>query len=126
MIASPRLLSALAALVLAGAVAMGAFGAHALKGRLDAYAFSVYDKAVFYQFIHALGMLLVLALPGLQPERQSAIALVFFGGIIIFSGSLYAIALTGVRTFGAITPFGGTGFIIGWLWLAWSLWRQGA
>ena len=119
-----RILSTLAAVALALAVVMGAFGAHALKGRLDAYAMSVYEKAVLYHFIHALGMLIVLALPGLAATRQTGIALVLFAGTVIFSGSLYALALSGIRLFGAITPIGGISFIAGWIWLAWSLWRE--
>ncbi len=103
------------------AVAMGAFGAHGLRNRLDAYSLSVYEKAVFYHFINALGILIVAVLartgtfPMASEDRVSWCLLI---GIIIFSGSLYALALTGVRMLGAITPIGGVAFIVGWLLLA--------
>ena len=113
--------SAIAALLLALAVMLGAFGAHGLKDRLDAYSMDVYQKAVFYHFIHALGMLVV----SLSPRTASLIwvHLLLVAGILIFSGSLYLLALTGVRTLGAITPLGGLSFIAAWLLLAWSLRR---
>jgi len=102
------------------AVAMGAFGAHALRNRLDAYSMSVYEKAVFYHFIHALGILLVavLARTGVLSETaQGRVGWLLLIGIVFFSGSLYALALSGVRILGAITPIGGIAFIAGWLWL---------
>ena len=115
-----------AAILLALAVILGAFGAHGLKGRLDEYSMSVYEKAVFYHFIHALGILLVSLLPrtGTFPEStaQTACA-ILFAGILIFSGSLYLLAVTGTRMLGAITPIGGVAFIVGWLYLAWHLRR---
>jgi uncharacterized membrane protein YgdD (TMEM256/DUF423 family) len=113
--------SAIAALLLALAVMLGAFGAHGLKDRLDAYSMDVYQKAVFYHFIHALGLLVV----SLSPRTASLIwvHLLLVAGILIFSGSLYLLALTGVRTLGAITPLGGLSFIAAWLLLAWSLRR---
>jgi uncharacterized membrane protein YgdD (TMEM256/DUF423 family) len=98
------------------AVAFGAFGAHGLKdliGRNGTTA--VWQTAVFYHFIHAV-MLFVLA------ERQSFLAgpwWCFFAGIVIFSGSLYLLALTDVKWLGAITPVGGLSFLIGWAWLFW-------
>jgi uncharacterized membrane protein YgdD (TMEM256/DUF423 family) len=97
---------------------LGAFGAHGLRNRLDAYSLSVYEKAVFYHFVHALGILLVavLARTGTFPlDAQSRVAWFLFFGIVIFSGSLYALAISGVRVLGAITPIGGLCFIIGWL-----------
>ena len=113
--------TATGAFLMALAVALGAFGAHGLRNRLDAYSLSVYEKAVFYHFIHALGILLVavLARTGTFPlVSQSRVAWFLFLGIIIFSGSLYALAISGIRMLGAITPIGGLCFIIGWLLFA--------
>ena len=105
------------------AVSMGAFGAHALKGRLDAYSTSVYEKAVFYHFVHALGILIVALLARtnvITPVGQARVAWLLFIGILVFSGSLYALAITGVRVLGAITPIGGLAFIAGWALLAYE------
>ena len=118
--------SATGAILMGLAVISGAFGAHGLRGRLDAYSMSVYEKAVFYHFVHALGMLIVSLLNKAGPLAQSAAALVcwlLLAGIVIFSGSLYALAITGMRTLGAVTPIGGLCFIAGWLVLAWRLIR---
>ena len=118
--------SVIGAILLALAVALGAFGAHGLKERLDAYSMSIYEKAVFYQFVHALGILIVplFAKAGVISELSATrIALVLFGGILFFSGSLYALAISGVRMLGAVTPIGGLCFILGWSMLAWSLAR---
>ena len=115
------------AILLALAVAMGAFGAHALRGRLDAYLMSVYEKAVFYHFIHALGLLIVSFLPktGTFSEISAGyVCALLLIGIVIFSGSLYLLALTGNRILGAITPIGGISFIAAWLLLAWYLMRH--
>lgn len=119
--------SAIAAFLLALAVALGAFGAHGLKGRLDEYAMSVYEKAVFYHFIHALGILFVsiLGRTGSLPyPAQDRVAWLLFIGILIFSGSLYALAISGVRVLGAVTPIGGLAFIAGWIWLGVALLRS--
>jgi uncharacterized membrane protein YgdD (TMEM256/DUF423 family) len=118
--------SAIGALLLALAVALGAFGAHGLKGRLDEYAISVYEKAVFYHFVHAIGILLVslLAKTGALPAAsENRIAWLLFLGILFFSGSLYALAVSGVRVLGAITPIGGIAFIAAWVWLGLALLR---
>jgi uncharacterized membrane protein YgdD (TMEM256/DUF423 family) len=109
--------SAIAAIFLALAVGLGAFGAHGLRDKLDAYSLSVWEKAVFYHFIHALGILIASLMPRTSVSEWSCWTLA--AGILIFSGSLYALALTGVRTLGAITPIGGLCFIAGWLLLAW-------
>ncbi len=109
-----------AAIFLALAVMLGAFGAHGLRGRLDAYGMGLWEKAVFYHFIHALGMLIV---PLLAPAAPSRVCWLLFAGILIFSGSLYLLAVTGIRAFGAITPIGGLSFIAAWLLLAWQLTR---
>lgn len=99
------------------AVILGAFGAHALKGRLDEYSLSVYEKAVFYHFVHALGILIVALLARLNaitPGGQARAAWLLFAGIILFSGSLYVLAISGWRVLGAVTPLGGLAFIAGW------------
>jgi uncharacterized membrane protein YgdD (TMEM256/DUF423 family) len=96
------------------AVALGAFGAHALKATLqESGMLDVWNKAVLYHFLHALA-LVVLALLG-TGNRVAYFLLA--GGILFFSGSLYALALTNVRWLGAITPIGGLCFLAGWAWL---------
>ena len=112
------------AILMALAVAFGAFGAHGLRNRLDAYSMSVYEKGVFYHFVHALGILLVylLARTGAISEAgQARAGWLLFIGIILFSGSLYALAISGIRMLGAITPVGGVAFIVGWVVLAYEL-----
>lgn len=114
----------IASLLLAAAVAAGAFGAHALKGRLAPEMMAVYQTAVQYHFGHALGLFAI----GLLASRAQSGALVLaawliVAGIALFCGSLYALALTGIRGFGAITPFGGAAFIAGWLCVAWWAWN---
>ncbi len=94
-------------------VALGAFGAHGLKDRLTPELLAVFETGVRYQAYHALGLLMIAALRG--PDKA---AWCFLGGIVLFSGSLYALALTGVRWLGAITPVGGLLFLAGWLLLA--------
>ena len=95
-------------------VALGAFGAHALRGSIDETALAIWHTAVEYQFWHALALLAVsLALPASRWRHVSAGA--FAIGIALFSGSLYALALGAPRIVGAITPFGGVALIVGWL-----------
>src|SRR6185369_1860441 len=113
--------TATAAIMLALAVCIGAFGAHGLQARLDAYSLGVYEKGVFYHFIHALGMLAVplLVQAGLISKSAGKWAGgLLLAGIVLFSGSLYVLAITGVRTLGAVTPFGGVSFIAAWVTLA--------
>lgn len=109
------------AVMLALAVSIGAFGAHGLQGKLDAYSLNIYERAVLYHFIHALGLLLVGALAAsnaisLSLGRWAGILLL--AGIVFFSGSLYVLALSGNRLWGAVTPIGGVCFIAGWAVLA--------
>ena len=105
----------LAALLGFLAVTLGAFGAHGLKDTLALHdAVAIWEKAVFYHFIHAV-MLFVL---GQRRPVESGPWLSFLAGIVLFSGSLYLLALTQARWLGAITPLGGVSFLAGWLWLA--------
>jgi len=116
--------SAVGAFVLAVAVMIGAFGAHALDGRLDAYSKGVYETGVRYHFYHALGLLIVSFLPrigALSAKRAGWICGLLLAGIILFSGSLYVLAVTGERMLGAVTPFGGVAFIAAWLLLGFWL-----
>ena len=119
--------SAVGAAALALGVMIGAFGAHALRDRFDAYRAGIYERAVFYHFVHAFGMLILplFAKAGALSETSATrIALVLCAGILLFSGSLYVLAVTGIRTLGIVTPFGGVAFIAGWLMLAWCLARK--
>jgi uncharacterized membrane protein YgdD (TMEM256/DUF423 family) len=103
-------------------VALGAFGAHGLRGRLDAYSMGIYEKAVFYQFIHSLGLLIVSYLPkigALSSSAASTVCALLLAGVVIFSGSLYILAVSGHRWLGAVTPIGGLSFIAAWVMLAW-------
>ncbi len=115
-----------AALALAAAVALGAFGAHALKGRLSAEMLSIYQTAVQYHFWHALGLLGVGVLMTRSPDGPAlaGIAWLLISGLLLFSGSLYLLALTGATWLGAVAPLGGAAFIVAWLWLAWWAWRR--
>ncbi|MBZ5603746.1 MAG: DUF423 domain-containing protein [Acidobacteriia bacterium] len=108
--------TAAAAILLALAVALGAFGAHGLRGKIDDYSMTIWERAVFYHFVHALGLLIA----SIMPRPSTTANWLFLAGILLFSGSLYVLAVTGVRTLGAVTPFGGVAFIAAWLVLAWS------
>ena len=107
------------------AVALGAFGAHALEGRLSAGDLATYETAVRYQFYHALALIAVVVVLGRWPQATAAIAAgwLFVAGIVIFSGSLYVWVFSGIRWLGAITPIGGVAMIAGWITLAWAAWR---
>ncbi len=121
--------SATAAIALALAVMLGAFGAHALRARLDDYGMGVWEKAVFYHFIHSLGLLAVSMMPKsgmLGNAAASAVCALLLAGIVIFSGSLYVLAASGIRALGAITPIGGLSFIAAWALLAYYLLRGGS
>jgi uncharacterized membrane protein YgdD (TMEM256/DUF423 family) len=107
------------------AVGFGAFGAHALKNRLDTYSLGVFDTAVQYQFYHSLALLAVGVIALSQPHSallKSSGAL-FLLGMVIFSGSLYVLSFTGLRWLGAVTPLGGLAFIAGWACLATMAWK---
>lgn len=114
-------LGTLAALLGALGVVAGAFGAHALRGRLDPAALAVFDTAARYHLLHALAAVFAAD----RAERRAAgsarlAAVLLLAGVVFFSGSLYALAFTGVRAWGAVTPLGGVAFIGGWLALAYS------
>ncbi|MBC7792736.1 MAG: DUF423 domain-containing protein [Clostridia bacterium] len=103
-------------------VALGAFGAHALKQRLTTEMLAIFQTGVLYHFIHALALLAVGILIAVRGGSQAydLAGWAFVIGILIFSGSLYALAATGVRVLGAITPLGGIAFLVGWIALAWT------
>ena len=114
-----------ASLLLALAVAIGAFGAHGLKSHLSDEMLQTYKTGVEYHFYHAIGLLLVGVLAVSMPSaylKWSAILLT--AGIILFSGSLYLLAVTGIKGLGAITPLGGLSFIAGWILLFIAVWKK--
>jgi uncharacterized membrane protein YgdD (TMEM256/DUF423 family) len=105
-------------------VALGAFGAHTLKNVLDEYGKSVYEKAVLYQMFHAMALFAAGVLQHLFKEVPFGPAGWGFSvGVLLFSGSLYLLAVTGIRWLGAITPIGGIAFLFGWLWLIYGVSR---
>lgn len=113
----------IASLAGATAVALGAFGAHALRASLDERALAVWRTAVDYQFWHALALLFVGVLARESRARSLRVAAAAFAvGIPLFCASLYALALGAPGAVGAITPLGGVAFIAGWLALAWYAW----
>lgn len=125
-LASRRIL-ACAALLGAVAVVLGAFGAHALRATLDDRAIAIWQTGVDYQFRHVLALLALGLLARTQATRAMVLAsCAWILGIVLFSGSLYALALGAPRAIGAVTPLGGLCFIIGWLALAWAVWRRPA
>jgi uncharacterized membrane protein YgdD (TMEM256/DUF423 family) len=101
-------------------VALGAFAAHALKKYIDSQALEIFKTGTTYQFFHALALILFgisKQIPNLKPKNDFP-GWAFFWGSVIFSGSLYALAITGIKPFGAITPLGGILFLTGWF--SWS------
>lgn len=115
---------AIGAVLAALGVAMGAFGAHALKGHLTPERLEVWKTATHYHLLHAvavafLGATIATTLPSAETSLKLLTA-----GLVIFSGTLYLLCLTGVGWLGAITPIGGLLMIAGWLTLAWSAWQQ--
>ncbi len=101
------------------AVALGAFGAHGLKGKLSSDMMAVYQTAVEYQFVHTLALLGVVVIKFKFDDVAllNISAWAFALGIIVFSGSLYALSLSGIKILGAITPIGGLAFLVGWFCL---------
>ncbi|AUM13239.1 DUF423 domain-containing protein [Ketobacter alkanivorans] len=107
-------------------VVLGAFGAHGLKARIEPNLLAAYQTGVEYHLYHALGLILVGVLayqfPDVSGLKWGAWCLMW--GVLLFSGSLYLMAVTGIRWLGAITPLGGMAFIIGWVWIGWALIRS--
>ncbi|MBU5355747.1 DUF423 domain-containing protein [Paenibacillus silvae] len=108
-------------------VGIGAFGAHMLKDKIGASAIATYETGVQYHMIHALGLLIIGLTAGQLGEslKLKWAARLLFAGIIIFSGSLYVLSISGIKILGAITPIGGVAFIIGWLLFAIDVWQRG-
>src|SRR5262249_31466270 len=116
-----RTFLALGALSGALAVAAGAFGAHGLRGKLSPDQMAVFETAARYPMYHALALIAVAAIATRLPGRGADLAgWLFVAGTVLFSGSLYLLALGGPRWLGAVTPLGGVCFIVGWVALAWS------
>jgi uncharacterized membrane protein YgdD (TMEM256/DUF423 family) len=119
MIATGRFLSIGAASALL-AVAAGAFGAHALRSRLEPASLAIFEIGARYQMYHAIGLIAVAFAASQWPAARTAVwaGWLFVAGTILFSGSLYLLALTGLRWLGAVAPLGGLAFMLGWLCLA--------
>jgi uncharacterized membrane protein YgdD (TMEM256/DUF423 family) len=106
------------------AVAAGAFAAHGLQGKLDAHTLAIFETGARYHMYHALAMgLAAFAIRGSAAVPAGAAAGFFLAGIVLFSGSLYLLALTGARMLAFVTPIGGVAFLIGWIALAWAATR---
>jgi uncharacterized membrane protein YgdD (TMEM256/DUF423 family) len=119
-----RTFAALGALIAGLAVAAGAFGAHALKGHLSPDEQAIFETGARYQMYHGLALLATAWLHSRWPSGATrAAGWLFVIGVALFSGSLYALALTGTRGFGAITPLGGLAFLVAWGLLAYGTWR---
>ena len=107
-------------------VAAGAFGAHALRTRLPPDLQTIFETGARYHMYHSLGLIAVGLLAHLRPSPLlNGAGWAMVAGIVLFSGSLYALALSGIRVLGAITPLGGVGFLVGWVLFALAAWRQG-
>ena len=116
-----RIFFALGALFAGLAVAFGAFGAHALRASLTADDLATFEVGVRYQMYHALALLAVAwATTRWESGAVPAAGWLFVAGIVVFSGSLYVLVLTGQRWLGAVTPLGGVAFLVGWALLAWT------
>lgn len=120
-----RLFLLLAAFAGFTSVALGAFAAHGLRQQLSPEYLAVFQTGVQYQQLHTLALLAVALLLQRQAGRLLTLSGAFFvAGMLLFSGSLYALTLTGIGKLGIITPFGGVAFMLGWLLLGISVWRQ--
>jgi uncharacterized membrane protein YgdD (TMEM256/DUF423 family) len=107
------------------AVAAGAFGAHALKQSLSPEMLAIWHTAANYQMVHALGLIAIgLMMSGFHPILLKRAGLIMLVGTIIFSGSLYLLAMSGIRMLGAITPIGGAAFLLAWAMVAWAALRR--
>jgi uncharacterized membrane protein YgdD (TMEM256/DUF423 family) len=120
-----RRLAAVGALLAAAGVGAGAFAAHGLRDRLEPRLLEIFHTGAHYHLVHAVGVLVVAALARHLDERAAMRAVragwLLVAGVAVFSGSLYALALTGVRALGAVTPIGGVAFVAGWVLLALAL-----
>lgn len=105
-------------------VALGAFAAHGLKNILGDYEKAIWQTAVDYQMFHSLGLLLIGLLSTTLKINLDKPGWLMLAGIVLFSGSLYALSLTGIRPLGAITPIGGSCFLLAWGWLALRVWKS--
>ena len=122
-----RTFVALGALLGGIAVALGAFGAHALRASLSARDLEIFETGVRYQMYHALALILVGIVWAWRPHVSLLTAgWLFVGGITVFSGSLYLLVLTNTRWLGAVTPLGGVAFIVAWMCVAWAALRPPA
>src|SRR5262245_60114302 len=117
------MLIAIGAINAALSVGAGAFAAHGLRERLEPRALEVFETAARYHMYHALAMVLAGVIAARGIAGAATAGWIFQLGIAIFSGSLYALAITDVKVLGAITPLGGVAFLAGWLWLAYAAWR---
>ena len=118
------ILGALSAFV---SVAAGAFGAHSLRQRITPEMLGIFETAARYQMYHALGLIAVAWAVERRPGTYTCSAgWCFVAGTLLFSGSLYTLALTGARWLGAVTPLGGLAFLLGWLAFAWCLGKPGS
>lgn len=122
-------MAALAAVLGGLAVAAGAFGAHGLKAVLSPESLAWWKTGAEYHLVHAIALLAVALFAAREPDARSTGAMrvavaAFVAGIVVFSGSLYVMAATGVRALGAVTPFGGVALLVGWGALAFDLWRR--
>lgn len=107
-------------------VALGAFAAHGLKKLLTEQLLTTFHTAVEYQFFHSLSLIIIALVLSQKPKanylKVSGMAIIT--GIVLFSGSLYILALTGITAFGVITPFGGIAFLIGWIYFSMAVWQE--
>lgn len=115
----------LGSIAMALAVALGAFGAHGLKSKLTTEMLDIFETGVRYHFYHALGLLLIGTIANWLPSSSllSWSGWLMIAGILIFSGSLYILSISGIRWLGAITPIGGLCFIASWVLLAITIWK---
>jgi uncharacterized membrane protein YgdD (TMEM256/DUF423 family) len=121
-----RVFLLMGALFAGSAVAAGAFGAHALRGTVTARSLEIFETANRYQMYHAIALLFIALLRHQMPSAASLLSsagAAFIAGIVLFSGSLYGLSLTDIKTLGIITPLGGLAFIVGWICLAIASWN---
>ena len=103
------------------AIAFGAFAAHGLKSHIDERSIEIFNTAADFHFWHAIGLIIIgIIAKNMSKTNFASVVWLMTLGILLFSGSLYILSVTGIRWLGAITPFGGTSFIIAWLLLAWK------